>query len=152
MRKFDFIVLLFFLISSFFSLNANAQDYKTGLGVRISPFFNCLTVKHFFGEKPAVEGLLNIVPSQAVVVVMAEFSNNFADQPGLKWYYGLGGSIRFPHQGNIVVAADGIIGLEYTFSGAPINLSLDWKPAVEFINGDAFYPAGFGFAVRFVFK
>jgi hypothetical protein len=145
--KFLPVVLLIF-----FSLTARSQDYKTGIGVRISPFFNCVTVKHFFAEKTAVEGLLNIVPAHVVVVAMAEFSNDFADQQGLKWYYGLGGSIRFPRQGNIVVAADGILGLEYTFPGAPINLSLDWKPAVEFINGNEFYPSGFGFAVRFVFK
>jgi len=136
----------------FFSITTFSQDYKTGLGIRLSPNFNCIDVKHFFGEKIAIEGMLNVVPSQAVVVVLAEFSNAFPSQPGLSWYWGLGGAVRFPDEGSFVISADGILGLEYTFSGAPINLSLDWKPAVEIINGNRSYPAGFGLAVRFVFK
>lgn len=134
------------------SLNAYSQDYKTGIGIRLSPSFHCITVKHFFGGKVAVEGLLNIVQTQVTIVGLAEFSNELGGQEGLKWYYGIGAALRLPQHSVFVVSIDGIIGLEYTFPEVPINLSLDWKPAVEIINGNNFYPAGFGLAVRFVFK
>ncbi len=148
MKHIIFISLLFF----FFSSKVCSQDYKTGLGVRLSPQFNCIDIKHFFSEKIAVEGMLNVVQGQATVVVLAEFSKNFSQQAGLNWYWGLGGAVRLPGEANIVVSADGILGLGYTFAGAPVNLSLDWKPAVEIINGSRSYPSGFGLAVRYVFK
>jgi len=31
-----------------------------------------------------------------------------------------------------IAGFDGIIGLDYTFQTIPLNLSLDWKPAVHF--------------------
>lgn len=144
--------ILISAIILFFSVKTFSQDYKTGLGVRLSYHFNCIDVKHFFGEKIAVEGMLNVVQTQATGVVLAEFSNSFAKQPGLNWFWGLGGAVRFPSEGSFVVSADGILGLEYTFSGAPINLSLDWKPAIEIINGSQSYPSGFGLGVRYTFK
>ena len=134
------------------SIKLFSQNYKTGLGVRLSPYFYCIDVKHFFKEKFAMEGMLNIAQTQVVGVFLAELSNSFKSESGLNWYYGLGGSVRFPKEGSIVAAADGIIGLEYTFTGAPINLSADWKPAIEIVNGSAFYPTGFGLSIRYAFK
>jgi len=46
---------------------------------------------------------------------------------------------------------DGILGLEYTFSEAPINLSLDWKPEIELTPYNGFIPGEGGFSVRYVF-
>jgi hypothetical protein len=47
-----------------------------------------------------------------------------------KIYYGYRGG---------AVGIDGVLGLDYKFNGAPINMSLDWQPSFEF--GD--YGAGF---------
>lgn len=129
-----------------------SQEYKTGLGFRLSPSFHCFDVKHFFSEKLAFEGMLNIVSTQSTFVGLVEFEKAFPKQEHLNWYFGIGGAIRFPNHGDIVISADGILGLEYTFTGAPINLSIDWKPAVEIINGNAGYPSGFGLSVRYTFK
>ncbi len=143
-------ILALFFLGVFFT--GAAQDYKTGLGVRLSPQFHCIDVKHFFSNKIALEGMLNITRNTATIVMLGEFNNKFNGQPGLAWYWGLGGAVRIPNEGSFVISADGILGLEYTFSAAPINLSLDWKPAVEIINGSNAYPSGFGLSVRFLFR
>ncbi len=142
-------VFLFFILAS---ISLRAQDYKTGLGVRLSPHFNCIDARHFLSQKLAIEGMLNLTKTQATLVVLAEFNRPFPNEDGLSWYWGLGGAMRMWQEGGIVGSADAILALEYTFKSAPVNLSLDWKPAVEVINGDQFYPAGFGFSVRFVFR
>ena len=40
------------------------------------------------------------------------------------------------------------IGAEYAFANVPINISLDWRPAVYF-NGGGFGWTGFGLAIRY---
>ncbi|MOA64483.1 hypothetical protein D3C78_1905470 [compost metagenome] len=46
---------------------------------------------------------------------------------------------------------DGILGLEYTFSGAPINIGIDWKPELNFTGYEGFYPDNFALSIRFTF-
>ncbi len=150
MKPLKFISLLLFFLFAF--TQSYSQDYKTGIGVRLQPYFGCLTVKHFFNTKFALEGLLNVKKDQAVVEIIPELSNSFAKPPGLNWYFGIGGNIKFPQNQNVIIGVVGMLGLEYTFPNAPINLSLDWKPSLELIGGNSSYPAGFGLSVRYVFK
>ena len=45
---------------------------------------------------------------------------------------------------------DGVLGLDYKFKDAPINISLDWQPSVTLI-GASSSPAYGGIAVRYTF-
>ncbi|MGB8492023.1 MAG: hypothetical protein WCE64_13285, partial [Bacteroidales bacterium] len=50
---------IFLLLASalLISVHAAGQDYKTGVGLRLG-LYNGLSVKHFFSENKAVEGIL----------------------------------------------------------------------------------------------
>jgi len=46
---------------------------------------------------------------------------------------------------------DGVLGLDYKISGAPINVSIDWQPSLNLI-GHTYFEGGWGgLGVRFTF-
>lgn len=66
------------------------------------------------------------------------------------WYVGVGPSMLIDDP--FLLGASGEIGLSYTFNGAPISLSADWRPTFYIIEDTDFHAGGFGFNVRYVFN
>jgi hypothetical protein len=50
-----------------------------------------------------------------------------------------------------VIGIDGIIGLEYVFRDIPINIGLDWKPALNIIGNTSFWPDKGAVSIRYIF-
>lgn len=141
------------------TLISNAQDYSTGIGFR-GGIYNGITVKHFINSENALEGILSTRWSGFNVTGLYEIHNNTFDTPGLKWYYGAGGHLgtydgnnkRYDDGDNhLVIGIDGIIGIEYSFAEAPINLGLDWKPTFDLIGGPDFWGDELALSIRFIF-
>ncbi|MDO9341554.1 MAG: hypothetical protein Q7T72_13650 [Bacteroidales bacterium] len=139
-----------------------AQDYKTGIGLRVGPY-NGLTVKHFMGEKPAFELILATRWSGFVITGLYEIHNQAFNTERLKWYYGFGGHIGFwngdythNYWGKVgtpytVVGIDGILGLEYSFTEVPINIGVDWKPAINIVGYNNYWYDGGALSIRYIF-
>lgn len=151
-------LILAFVLS--LSVVANAQDYKTGIGLR-GGFYNGLTVKHFIGDKAALEGLLATRWGGLEITGLYEIHKPLSDVERLKWFFGFGGHVGFYDGDNTtwgtagttysVVGADLILGLEYSFSEIPLNLSLDWKPLFNFIGYNKFFGDGGALSIRYIF-
>jgi hypothetical protein len=128
-----------------------AQEYKMGLGVRLSSsqatVNNSVSFKYFLNETSALEGLLSFDPVS--VGALYELHRPLG-APGFQWFFGGGGYVAF--QGNDVFGAMGVIGLDYKFQNIPLNLSLDWKPELNFVKDISFEPAAVGLSIRFAFK
>ncbi|HEX2920705.1 MAG TPA: hypothetical protein VHO50_06030 [Bacteroidales bacterium] len=157
MRK--IITTLVIFIS--FSMLLNAQDYRTGIGLRAG-YPAGLTVKHFVNERTAVEGMLATRWGGFVVTGLFEAHRPLADVNNLKWFYGAGAHIGFWNSsssrtwGNsgtsyTVVGIDGILGVEYSFGEIPINIGLDWKPAFNIIGYSGVWADGAAFSIRYIF-
>ena len=139
-----------------------AQDYKTGIGLR-GGFENGLTIKHFTREKSAYEFILASRWRGFEVTGLYEVHNQAFDVERFKWFVGFGGHVGswngdytyryWGEQGtNYTVAGiDGILGLEYSFKEVPFNLSLDWKPAFNFIGYSGFWGDGGALSIRYIF-
>ena len=136
---------------------ARGSSYTTALGVKFYP--GAVTLKHFIKTDVALEGIAYFFDRGLRVTGLYEFHGDINGAPGLKWYIGPGAHVGFYnskyYEGNsyVGVGIDGVLGLDYKFNGAPINLSLDWQPSFEF--GDH-YKNGFsgdwgGFAIRYTF-
>ena len=142
-----------------FTAFINAQDYNTGIGLRGGIYYG-LTIKHFISSKAAIEGLLTRKYGFDITALY-EVHNRAFDVNKLNWYYGLGGHIGFWDGADLVdktagtsytiIGIDGILGLEYNFSEAPINISIDWKPAFNIIGYSAFWPDGGALSIRYIF-
>jgi len=155
------IVAICLVLLGFISV-ANAQDYRTGVGLR-GGFANGLTVKHFTHENRALEFLLASRWRGVEITVLYEIHNQAFNTERLKWYYGIGGHVGFwngdytnkywgdPGKNYTVAGIDGILGLEYSFREAPINLGIDWKPAFNLIGYSGFWADGGALSIRYIF-
>ena len=131
---------------------AQAQDYKTGLGIRFSSnhaaINNSISIKHFVSGSTAIEGLISFGDPFAIGALI-ELHNGIGDVPGMAWYYGGGAYVGF--SGGRNVGAQGVLGLDYKFANLPLNLSIDWKPELNIIRQLSFEPAAVGLSARFTF-
>ncbi len=154
--------LLLSLFTAFLVLNhadAQAQTYKNAIGGRFGAA-NGITFKTFVQSDRALDFILNFQSrknySYFRFTGLYEIHNPINNALGLRWYYGLGstiGSRRYKPDDNtnFLLSLDGVIGLDYKFKNAPINLALDWKPAIEIVPETDFDATGLGLSIRFTF-
>jgi hypothetical protein len=135
----------------FAALAANAEDYETGIGIRLGGITQGLTVKHFLSTNSALEGILSFGHHSFMITGLYEMHNEISGAPGLYWFYGGGAHLGFYNGGDYfyykkhgrryyyeedrsvaVFGIDLIIGMEYKFQKAPIAIGLDIKPFFDF--------------------
>jgi len=145
------VQLFFFAFTCMASLQkVNGQQYSNALGIRLSTaqatINQSISYRRYLNENTAIEGLLSFDP----IAVGALYEKIYPlGVPGLQWFFGGGAYVAF--KGDNVFGAMGIIGMDYTIPSVPINLSLDWKPELNFINNVNFQASAVALSVRFVF-
>ena len=156
MKRIISILILFTTIG----FMASGQDYKNGIGIR-GGLYSGITFKHFLGAKPAFEGLLATRWGGFDLTGLYEIHDRAFDVDGLRWYYGFGAHIGSyngdhaewgePATQYFMFGADGIIGIEYTFTEIPVNIGLDWKPVLNLTGYPGFWGDGGALSIRYVF-
>lgn len=154
------VILLAAAFAFFLTSETKAQDYRHALGGRFGTA-NGLTFKTFVAGNRAWDLILNFRDNRNYssfrFTGLYEIHNPINGAPGLNWYYGVGGTVgtfKWKHDrddNDVYVSADGVLGLDYKFNGAPINVALDWKPAIELTPNTEFDAEGVGLSVRFTF-
>lgn len=161
MKKF---ILSTFVFTVLF-LSANAQrgslgsDYKTAVGIKFYP--GAVSVKSFINGNKAIEGLGYFFNYGFRVTGLYEIHGDINGAEGLKWYVGPGAHIgfwnntwkdKYPTRDNgVAIGVDGVLGLDYKFKGAPINVSLDWQPSFNFVGYNYFEGGWGGLGIRYTF-
>lgn len=145
-------------IIMFARTSVNAQNYENAIGVRLGPY-NGVNFKTFLHSNKALD--LNLAfrnhndYKRVFFTALYEVHNPINGAPGLLWYYGGGGSIgslRYNHEdGDVFLSADGVLGLDYKISGAPLNLAIDWRPRLELTPDADFGSGDVGVAIRLTF-
>ena len=129
----------------------SAQDYKLAMGLRLSTsdptLSNSVSIKYFLDETNAVEGLIGW-GTRFGLGGLYERHQLIGGNEGLKWFYGGGGYIGF-QDGKTWLGPTGVIGMDYKFQNAPINLSLDWKPELDILPDINFVPGAFAVSIRY---
>jgi hypothetical protein len=74
-------IILTFALVIFLSAFASAQDYNTGVGLRLG-FSNGLTIKHFVSQRSAFEGILSTRWRGFELTGLYEVHNNASMFPG----------------------------------------------------------------------
>lgn len=138
MRKICVTSLCALFFTFFMSQQTMAQSsYQTALGVKVWDGGG-ISLKHFVGGNNALEGIGYFWRQGARITGLYEIHGPINNAGGLQWYIGPGAHVGFYNDryGNgSFIGIDGVLGLDYKFNGAPINVSLDWQPSFEF--GDA---------------
>ncbi|HWB24429.1 MAG TPA: hypothetical protein VG738_03070 [Chitinophagaceae bacterium] len=156
------IILTTLFIAGLFVIS-NAQDmgssYKTAVGVKFYP--GALSVKSFIQPDRAIEGLAYFYEDGFRITGLYEIHGNIEGVDGLKWYIGPGAHIgfwsqswkdKYPDRNNsVAIGIDGVLGLDYKITGAPINVSLDWQPSFNFVGYNYFEGGWGGLGIRYTF-
>ncbi len=144
--------LFFVLILS--AANLYAQ-YRQQVGIRLGSSEQIVstgfTYRYFLKENKAVEAIFNLRNPETQIALggLYEIFNPFGGVENLRWYYGAGAYVGFRGFDNFGVM--GIAGMDYQFAEVPVNLSVDWKPELNIIEGVTFRAATVGASVRFSF-
>jgi hypothetical protein len=158
MKK-SFLFCLTLGLILFFNTQTQAQEYKNAIGGRFG-VSNGVTFKTFLNDTKALDFILNFrstgTYSAFRVVGLYEVHAPVSDLKGLNWFYGGGGSLgsiknKVTDNDDFAISLDGVLGLDYKFTNAPINLSLDWKPAINISPDTEFDGEGLGLSLRFTF-
>lgn len=169
------VVLLVGLLLGGTLFSARAQfAYEVGVGGKVGSPWLSGTVKYFWGNESAIEGLLHLGTFGVGVTALYEYHLYFPSVPGLRWYVGGGGHLSScagyrdgvalyprgyygynPFAPGIYApfnaGIDAVVGLEYVFEHIPLSLSLDVTPLVNF-PGQVTFWWNAGFSVRYLFK
>ncbi len=156
MRKAFFSFLLFLTVAS----TGMAQDnYINAIGIRGGNPTG-VTYKHFIGRYAVIEGIGGISfsyndPKKLGFSITGLYEYHFYLTEGLNLF--AGGGISVGGGKNLVILnADVIGGLEYTFYNFPLNLSIDYKPYYSPLNRDigikGFGLNEFGVSIRYVIQ
>jgi len=152
MRKIQLIIALVILTALFNRLSA--QDYKFGIGLRLSTptptISSAVSAKFFLNDRAAVEGLVSF-GTRFGIGGLFEMHQLIGGIQSLNWFYGGGAYVGFSDN-KVFTGPMGVIGIDYKFDNAPINLSLDWKPELDISPEINFIPDAFAFSVRFTLK
>lgn len=155
MKKIISLLLLSFL--AVVSLNAQT-NYSRAVGIKAGGGFS-FTYKQFVTENNNLEAQATLWNKGFRVSGLYEFNfYRFEQAPGLALFAGPGVHIGFwkdefqkDYNSKAEFGIDGIIGLDYKFSNVPVNISLDWQPAVTLVGSAGFSPSFGGIGIRYTF-
>jgi hypothetical protein len=152
--------LCMIVASTLFALSIQAQSkssagtaYQTALGVKVWDGGG-LSLKHFVNGNNALEFIGYFWGQGVRITGIYEIHGPITGAPGLQWYIGPGAHIGFYNTKNgdrSFIGIDGVLGLDYKFKGAPINMSLDWQPSFEFGDNRGFVGSWGGLGIRYTF-
>lgn len=153
-------VFISFLTIFIFTASLNAQaPYKRALGLKF-PGGLSVSYKKFISNTHNLEAQFTAWNEGFRVAGLYEFNfYSFEKIPELSWFVGPGVHIGFWKHDDTTknfnshadIGIDGIIGLDYKFKNVPVNVSIDWEPAVTLIGSAGFTPVFGGVAIRYTF-
>lgn len=157
MRRLLIVTLsvLCFYVGQAQSRSANSSSYTTALGVKVWDGGG-ITLKHFMAPNRAVEAIGYFYNRGFRLTGLYEIHGDITGAQGLKWYLGPGAHLgfyndKYYNNSNVTAGIDGVLGLDYKFRGAPINMSIDWQPSIEFADGHGFNGGWGGLGIRYTF-
>lgn len=156
------LLLLTLMLSLMAFGELNAQAYKTGLGF-MADFggdtaggsFYGPHVKYNLNTNSGLEGAVLFGDGATLVQGAYQYHLPIKGAAGLQGYFGAGAGI-FLTDGDSVFSLPFMGGLEYVVSGAPLAISLDWRPrmfffpSTDYYDGETEFEAGrFSLGLRF---
>src|ERR1700741_2927762 len=129
-----FLLLCFLLATKSSRAQSMGQGYTTAVGVKgyfSDGSIGGINVRHYLKNANALEGSLLLKHNLVELEGIYEWQNNITGAQGLRWYVGPGAVLGFTSgtaDNSTIFGLKGTIGLDYKFTGAPINIAFDIDP------------------------
>ncbi|MDB5229577.1 MAG: hypothetical protein JWN76_382 [Chitinophagaceae bacterium] len=165
MKQILVLIAALFISSMIFCQDGNPDlssgpGYNRAIGIKFPGGF-AVTYKKFIRGNNALEAMAEFASHGIRFSGLYEFHHyNITADSDLGWFVGPGAHIGIWNNAyrteknfdtQLDIGIDGIIGLDYKFKGLPINISLDWHPAISLAGSTGFDPASGGIGVRYTF-
>jgi hypothetical protein len=126
---------------------------RTGLGIRISSWNDQtifgVTLNHHFKRGAALEGIVDFPSSGVIISGLYERFYGLNRSGNFCFLYG--GGIFIATGGGTSAGLRGVLGLDYRFQDIPINIGIDWMPALQFTPEVDGIFKNLGLSVRYTF-
>ncbi|TBR19207.1 MAG: hypothetical protein EPO57_04350 [Chitinophagaceae bacterium] len=151
------------LLLTLFTTNlyfGQAQNYSDAVGVRLgnggeNAIGNAISFKHFFNNKASAKIMFDYSDNLTLGLLL-EINKPIKNAANLNWFYGAGAYVGLNAEKTVtsrkLLGAQGSVGLDYKFANAPINIELDCKPELNFIDEINLELFNFGLSLRYVFS
>lgn len=133
------------LVTVFLSVAAISQERAIGVRVGAGAEASYL---HPLNDANRMEFDLGLWSHGLDINVLYEWT--FDLEENFSWYVGAGGTLGLHHDDG-AIGVVGNIGLEYNFEEIPLQLTLDYRPAIYFVPNSGFWGDGVGLGVRYRF-
>ena len=153
-----FIVSLILLFSCSRLSAQSSTTYNRAIGIKL-PGGVAVSYKQFVTDYQNVEAEAMFWNHGFRAVGLYEFNWDIRGIDGLRWYVGPGAHLgawnnddsKQSNNSKIGFGIDGVIGLDYKLTDLPLNISLDWQPAIDLIGSTGYGAAYGGIGVRYTF-
>lgn len=151
--------ILFLLICTVIFCFVQAQNYSDAVGVRLgnggeTAIGNAISFKHFFNNKASAKVLFDYSDNLTLGLLL-EINKPIKNAANLNCFYGAGAYLGLNAEGTSttskLLGVQGSVGLDYKFANAPINIELDCKPELNFIDEINLELFNFGLSLRYAF-
>ncbi|HXL55005.1 MAG TPA: hypothetical protein VN958_02030, partial [Chitinophagaceae bacterium] len=158
MKKIITVALLIISTKYSFAQSQPQSTYHQAIGIKFPGGFS-VTYKQFVTASNNLEAQATIWNKGFRLSGLYEFNfYSFDKVDGLAWFLGPGVHLGFwkdqyqkDYDSKADFGIDGIIGLDYKFRDVPVNVSIDWQPAVTLVGSAGFTPSYGGIGVRYTF-
>ncbi len=134
--------------------------YKMAIGGKYYP--QALSFKLFLAKSNAIEVNAYLYRHSTMrLTAMYQHYMKIKPLPAFRWYFGGGLHVSYAsnngaHIANqaigLGVGVDGCIGVDYKFPKLPVNISFDWQPSLNLVNGFIWDEGYGGIGIRYVLK
>ncbi|NNC95055.1 MAG: hypothetical protein HKN92_05790 [Chitinophagales bacterium] len=154
--------MIIVVMIAMFQITAEAQQISM-IGARVGYPFGVTFRLPFNNKANAIfEGIVGTRGNSISFTALFEGITNPAQRSEFEFFYGGGAHLGFygtrspywdtepdPFFG---LGIDGIVGVGWNFTNVPVNLTFDYKPAVNFIGPGSFWYGDAAVSVRYVFR
>jgi len=148
------IVLVIIVVGTVKSNAQSEYKFSGGIGLDLGSGSNMfgLTAKCFLAEEHAVQGEFLFESGVTILNAFYKYHSNISDVEGLNWFAGGGLSVLFIDDFGTEIALRPTGGVEYKISGAPLTVSLDWRPFIGLGDVLGNELGSFGVGLRYIMK
>ncbi|MEO1448315.1 MAG: hypothetical protein AAFV07_02240 [Bacteroidota bacterium] len=141
---------------------------QTSIGLRIGPYYG-LTIKHNYKSDRAVEGIFMTRRGGASFTGLYEAQTPIFGVERLNAFAGIGAHVNVFRYRNraywdwdreddvpirsddhLAIGVDMILGISYSITKLPLEISIDWKPALNLIGDHGLSVDQYALSMRFI--
>ena len=148
-------IIIVLIIVSIGTIALNAQNYKTGFGIRLGYPYG-INMKHFVSKTTALDATLISTGGNIGIVALIDWHGEIEGNKNWKWYWGPVAHLMFDfipddYGNDVLIGLNAVVGAEYKLRNTPISLSLDWVPSLNIIGEFGLDLFNAGLSIRYVF-